>query len=419
MRRPATQAPLRLAIPALLAALAASPALAQATGKTLFVINNVGSPGSVSSFHVASNGALSLIGAFPIAGANPQYCALTPDGRNLLVANGTASTTTEEMFVLTVNADGTLTAATPPTLVGDSPLGMTMSTSGYALVPASGSGVMVSYDIVANAATQVGSAFSNDFPTKVAASPNSRFAIVAGSDSPEDVVSFTLSPTGALSRINALDVSGNSAFGAVYHPGNAWAYVTTGLLNQVQRYSVDPTTSAIAFVDQVSNGGNSAVEIAIHPLGTYLYVCNVVSDTLTTIALNPDGSMGAVLDSEPIGMDIRDVETDGKYVYVTDESSISSSPVGVIVFAINADGTLTQAHPAAVTGGTRPQIMALWRPPCGDVNYDFVVTFADLNLVLSQFGQNGWGLSGDVNRDGAVNFADLNLVLSNFGLPCD
>ncbi len=411
---------MRHAVIALLASVSVAPlALAQATSKTLFVTNNVGSPGSVSSFRVASDGALTLIGAFPIAGVNPQYCALTPDGRNLLVANGTASTTTEEMFVLTVNADGTLSATTPPTLVGDSPLGITMSTSGFALVPASGSGVMVSYDIVADAAVQVGSAFSNDFPTKVAASPNSRFAVVAGSDSPDDVVAFTLSPTGALNRVNALDVPGNSAFGAVFHPSNLWAYVTNGLLNQVQRYSVDQTTGAIAFVDQNSNGGNSAVEIAIHPLGTYLYVCNVVSDTLTTLALNPDGSIGAVIDSEPIGSDIRDVETDGKFVYVTDESSISSSPVGVIVFRINTDGTLTQAHPAALSGGTRPQILALWRPPCGDVNFDFTVTFADLNTVLSQFGQTGFGLAGDANRDGAVNFADLNLVLSNFGLPCD
>lgn len=50
-----------------------------------------------------------------------------------------------------------------------------------------------------------------------------------------------------------------------------------------------------------------------------------------------------------------------------------------------------------------------------DLNADAVVNFADLNLVLSQFGQSGSNLIGDATRDGVVNFADINLVLSQFG----
>lgn len=54
----------------------------------------------------------------------------------------------------------------------------------------------------------------------------------------------------------------------------------------------------------------------------------------------------------------------------------------------------------------------------GDTNGDAVVNFADLNNVLSDFGQTGVGLAGDVNGDEVVNFADLNLVLSFFGTNC-
>lgn len=57
----------------------------------------------------------------------------------------------------------------------------------------------------------------------------------------------------------------------------------------------------------------------------------------------------------------------------------------------------------------------------GDANGDNVVNFADLNTVLSQFGQSQTGpgfLGGDVNGDGSVGFADLNAVLSGFGQPC-
>ncbi|MGD9692414.1 MAG: hypothetical protein AB7G17_13335 [Phycisphaerales bacterium] len=61
----------------------------------------------------------------------------------------------------------------------------------------------------------------------------------------------------------------------------------------------------------------------------------------------------------------------------------------------------------------------LFSMPCaGDATGDRVVNFADLNMVLSNFGSMGAGLPGDVNGDGAVNFADLNLVLSNFGVSC-
>ncbi len=75
--------------------------------------------------------------------------------------------------------------------------------------------------------------------------------------------------------------------------------------------------------------------------------------------------------------------------------------------------------------GTAPDIFAQNFNPTGtlgacpgDGNFDGSVNFADLNNVLSQFGQSGLFLSGDVNGDGIVNFADLNLVLSNFGVVC-
>ncbi|MBX3351294.1 MAG: hypothetical protein KF684_00010 [Phycisphaeraceae bacterium] len=55
----------------------------------------------------------------------------------------------------------------------------------------------------------------------------------------------------------------------------------------------------------------------------------------------------------------------------------------------------------------------------GDTNGDGVVNFADLNAVLSEFGQSGDEIPGDLNNDGVVNFADLNEVLSNFGAECE
>jgi hypothetical protein len=53
-----------------------------------------------------------------------------------------------------------------------------------------------------------------------------------------------------------------------------------------------------------------------------------------------------------------------------------------------------------------------------DVNGDGIVNFADLNAVLTSFGQTGVGLPGDTNGDGVVNFIDLNNVLNFFGEDC-
>ncbi len=58
--------------------------------------------------------------------------------------------------------------------------------------------------------------------------------------------------------------------------------------------------------------------------------------------------------------------------------------------------------------------------PCaGDVTGDRVCDFADLNAVLTNFGQSGPAMgTGDLTRDGAVNFGDLNAVLTSFGSAC-
>lgn len=54
----------------------------------------------------------------------------------------------------------------------------------------------------------------------------------------------------------------------------------------------------------------------------------------------------------------------------------------------------------------------------GDANGDQEVNFTDLNILLSQFGDTGPGLSADLNNDEAVNFTDLNILLSLFGSNC-
>lgn len=66
---------------------------------------------------------------------------------------------------------------------------------------------------------------------------------------------------------------------------------------------------------------------------------------------------------------------------------------------------------------TNSQAVTWALPDCpGDTNADGAVNFADLNHVLSNFGQPvPLGMPGDLDGDGIASFSDLNQVLSHFG----
>ncbi len=94
--------------------------------------------------------------------------------------------------------------------------------------------------------------------------------------------------------------------------------------------------------------------------------------------------------------------------YITNESTIRSDTRGFSEVAPSSTGAGVGLRVA------RPALECV-----GDTNGDNLVNFADLNAVLSAFGQSGAGAPGDVNGDGVVNFSDLNAVLSAFGTECD
>lgn len=400
--------------------LTAGLAFAQPSVKSLYVTNNVGSPGNVAAFSVDPNGVLASLGNSP-AGFNPQGIALTPDGRYAIVINGTQNDVVEEVFALPLNADGSIGAPAAPVLYPDGNLSLDVTSDGWIIIPSVDiDGATSSFVNAMGQVQEVDRVFAGTFPWFAESTPDGRFAYVCGSGA-SNLYGFSVNQaTGELTPTGTPQGS-VSIFALVAHPTLPILYGSTGLQNLIQKYDIQPDGSLV-FDNGYPSGATSCVEFAIHPEGTYLYVCHVVSDALTVLPINPDGSLGASIQTIPIGSDIRDVVTDGEFVYVTDESSISGSPVGVLVYKIDASGTLSQVGPAVPTNGGRPQFMALWTPPSvecdGDTNGDNLVNFTDLNAVLAEFGLTGDGLAGDVNDDDVVNFTDLNIVLANFGNMC-
>ncbi len=136
---------------------------------------------------------------------------------------------------------------------------------------------------------------------------------------------------------------------------------------------------------------------------------------------------GNTIDSKAIlnlGFDV--VGSDGTTVLTTVDNetfgvnenlSGFAMPAGVFYLVIRSGDTAQATLPPQMYQFLVNTVATV--TPCpGDANGDLVVNFADLNIVLGQFGQTGFGLQGDLNGDNVVNFTDLNLVLSNFGISC-
>ena len=348
----------------------ATAAFGQAGFQELFVTNNT--TGNITAFKVNSDGTLTQIGIYA-AGTNPQDIVVSADGKNVVVVNATAATI-EQIYTFTVQSDGTLIRSEPPSTVGDGPLAMAITRNNVVLVPSATDDRLNSYFLAGNNTSFVNFQAAGTFPVMVGCSPDGSIAFCSGSGD-SGVRSYSIAGNGALTAVDTF-ASGGTPFGISVHPTLPQIYVSMGLGNVIKRFSYNAAGNLTFLGDASSGGGNSAVESALHPNGTYLYQCHVVSDSLTVLPINPDGSLGTVIDTEPIGSDIRSVICDGKYVFVTDESSISA-PVGIVVFKIENDGTLTRLTPGAAipTGGGRPQFMAMWIPPSSSVPTSYTVNF--------------------------------------------
>ncbi|MGP1309472.1 MAG: choice-of-anchor Q domain-containing protein [Phycisphaerales bacterium] len=139
-------------------------------------------------------------------------------------------------------------------------------------------------------------------------------------------------------------------------------------------------------------------------------------DPMLVDSLGADGIVGTSDDDNRLGMGSPAIDAGDDAALPMDEFDLDSDSDVTEAIPFDLDGAARVAGGAVDLGAYEVQSGA--EPCVGDTNGDNVVNFADLNAVLSGFGQTGAGLPGDVTGDDAVNFADLNTVLSEFGNEC-
>ena len=96
--------------------------------------------------------------------------------------------------------------------------------------------------------------------------------------------------------------------------------------------------------------------------------------------------------------------------------NFEGASVGVGLFNLSGDGYLSQAEIEYETYSVTPYVAPVMLPVMGDANGDGVVSEADFDSVMNNFGNTGGeGLLGDANGDGAVSAGDYSAIQGNFG----
>ncbi|CAN5610386.1 hypothetical protein BH09PLA1_BH09PLA1_24850 [soil metagenome] len=341
-----------------------SGALAQSTTPAIFVTN--GSGDSVSSFLVNPNGTLSFVAAVP-SGDGPQTISLSPNGRWLAVANGTASTTVEELRIFEVNSNATLTPRLTTT-VPDSPLDIQWLSDTHIAVAQTGLGLVRSYNYNAgaNSFTQVDIESAGGFTSRLALSHGGGVLYANSTSGGQQISVFTVS-NGLMTFVESEPVSFAVDMGVTHD--SRYLYGAGGISgdgNRIYGFTTDPVNGALTPMSTPSftSPGESPKVIAVTADDKILVAGHGTDATAqsffidgTTGFLTPTGFSFDVGGQGTLG----DIQIMGDLMFITDTSTSLDGIRGVYSFRINGDGSFSQLGPIIDTGQGLPQYIATWQ----------------------------------------------------------
>lgn len=209
------------------------------------------------------------------------------------------------------------------------------------------------------ALTQVGSPYpEGTAPAAVSLSPNGMFAFSATNDGKE-IYAFTINQTsGALTPVANSPFPTGFANGSTYpdiavSPNSQFLYLASSGDGKVAGFSISQTSGALTLLSgsPYTAGLGAAGIPAFSPNGNFLYVVNSTANTVSGFAIGTDGSLTPVGANVGTGGDPTWIvfTPSGSYAYVSDSAgSISEYSVNTTT------GVLTPLSPATVTTAETP-----------------------------------------------------------------
>lgn len=411
---------------------------AQSVSPAVFVANNGNLEGSVTSFTFDPAGVPQFVGKLVTGskpnsqsfhpGTNAYSISLTPDGRYLATGHTTSSETVEQVTILRVNPDATLSAFATFT-TPDSPLGMTWLTNDVLAITrtnvAGGNQVYVyRFDESVPSLTQIDVEATGTFNTAVVLHPSGKW-LYAQDSTGKAIRVFEVAPDGTLTLLQTASSVPSYPLGPGISPNGAWLYAGGGISNtgkDIVAMAIDAGGLLAPILGSpFLSPGSSPKQVVVSADNQYAFVAHGTDATCRSFAIDPgSGALTATGFSFDVGLQgsLGSVAVLGPLLLVTDNFD---GPTGLYSFTINPDGSFTQNGSLVSSQGVAPTFMAVWNPPAckGDIDGDGKVTQADLGILLASFGlcagQPGFNAAADLDKNGCVDQADLGVLLAFYG----
>jgi 6-phosphogluconolactonase (cycloisomerase 2 family) len=416
--RPFLQHATHLAAIATLAT-ATGGALAQSTGRAVFVVNNVSD--DVTSFTMNSDGTLEFVGNYP-AEEGPYAADVSPNGRWLAVTHGTQNDVVEWLYIFEVNSDASLTLAGSE-LIPDSPLDCVwLNDEILAATETSFSDNFVRtwhFDPDTGNITEVDSEFTGGFNTALELHPSLPVLYAQDSNS-NQIRAFEFDANGNLTSIGQVTSPGVYPLDPAMLPNGEHMYAGGGISSgghAISGFDVD-MDGLLSLVDgsPFTSPGQSPAYLKASSDSKYLFVGHGTDATVRTFEVLDGGALESTGFFFDVGLQgtVGDVEVLGDYLLITDESSAIDGVKGIYSFAIDSDGSFEAVADIYDFGGVRPERIVPWDPPAtvGDINGDGVVDVEDLLILLGDWGESG--SDADLDGSGTVDVEDLLILLANW-----
>jgi 6-phosphogluconolactonase (cycloisomerase 2 family) len=379
-------------------------------------------------------------------GTNAYAISLSPDGVYLAASHATSASVLEQISLIRVNPDATLTfeaAAQTP----DSPLDVEWVTDSLLVATrtrTSGTNEIILYRVDRGPIrlTEVDREPAGSFASRLAIGPNN---LVFVNDSPlsggGQLRVFRLDPDSrTLTALSPAFTSTTYALGMGLTPDGTRVYVAGGASTpyRIGALALDPVTGALTDIAGAPfpSLGQSPKECVASPDGTLLFVGHGTDSTIRSHAINPDGSLSEIAVAYDVGTqsslgDIASMRTptaDGTLdlLFFTDKETFDGTPRGVFSAEMNPGGSISLLTTRLDTGAITPNDIAAWpgtsTPACDpDYNQDGNADQDDVAYLINVIagGGNPTGRDPDFNRDGNVDQEDsIALVGAVAGGPC-
>ncbi len=426
----------------LLLAAALPAARGQANMKAAFLANNGNLEGSVSSYRFNADGSLVFVDKVITGqreniydyepGCNAYCLSISPDGRYLAVGHASSDDPIQQITILEVAADATLSVVleypapdTPMDIewIDDHTLAALRTELGI-----TNQVIVYDFDPAGPTLTEIDRGDCNTFTTSLAVHPSRKY-LYAGDSNANAIYVFAINTDGTLTALPTTYTGATYPLGVVVSPDGSKLYAFGGISSgghAVLGYHIQPDGSLVAMAGSpFYSPGSSPKDGTFSADSSILYVGHGTDATTRSFLIDAEtGALTYTGHSFDVGIQgsLGDLRVLNGYLLISDNYY---DETGLYSLDAEPDGGMPQNGPIVDSQGIGPREIATWPPNVGcpaDFDADGAVGLSDLALMLSSYGlcegEAGYFPPADLDFYDCVDLSDLAVLLADYGGAC-